>query len=46
MNSAPGGSAREIENSGGVKSNVAGVTAIEQYGAIEALRISGGFDKI
>jgi hypothetical protein len=39
----PGGSAREIEISGGVKTNGAGVAPIEQYGAIEALRISGGF---
>jgi hypothetical protein len=43
MNSKPGGSAREIEISGGVKTNGAGVAPIEQYGAIEALRISGGF---
>jgi hypothetical protein len=39
----PGGSAREIEISGGVKTNGAGVAPIEQYGAIETLRISGGF---
>jgi hypothetical protein len=39
----PGGSAREIEISGGVKTNGAGVPPIEQYGAIESMRISGGF---
>lgn len=39
----PGGSAREIEISGGVKTNGAGVAPIEQYGALESLRISGGF---
>ena len=49
----PGGSAREIEISGGVKTNGAGVSPIEQHGAIEVLRVSGGcvaagggFDKI
>jgi hypothetical protein len=39
----PGGSAREIEIAGGVKTNGAGVAPIEQHGAIDALRISGGF---
>lgn len=39
----PGGSAREIEISGGVKTNGAGVSPIEQHGAIETLRVSGGF---
>ncbi len=39
----PGGSAREIDISGGVKTNGAGVAPIEQHGAIETLRISGGF---
>jgi hypothetical protein len=39
----PGGSAREIEISGGIKTNGAGVAPIEQHGAIDSLRISGGF---
>lgn len=39
----PGGSAREIEISGGVKTNGAGVAPIEQHGAINSLRVSGGF---
>lgn len=39
----PGGSAREIEISGGVKTNGPGVAPIEQHGAIDSLRISGGF---
>lgn len=39
----PGGSAREIEISGGVKTNGAGVAPIEQHGAIDSLRVSGGF---
>jgi hypothetical protein len=39
----PGGSAREIEVSGGIKTNGAGVPPIEQHGAIEMLRVSGGF---
>lgn len=39
----PGGSAREIEISGGVKTNGPGVSPIEQHGAIESLRIVGGF---
>ena len=39
----PGGSAREIDISGGVKTNGAGVAPIEQHGAIESLRIAGGF---
>ena len=39
----PGGSAREIEISGGIKTNGAGVAPIEQYGAIESLRVTGGF---
>lgn len=39
----PGGSAREIEISGGIKTNGAGVSPIEQHGAIESLRITGGF---
>lgn len=38
----PGGSAREIEVAGGVKTNGAGVAPIEQHGAIESLRVSGG----
>jgi hypothetical protein len=39
----PGGSAREIEIAGGVKTNGAGIAPIEQDGAIETLRLSGGF---
>lgn len=39
----PGGSAREIDIAGGVKTNGAGVAPIEQHGAIESLRVSGGF---
>jgi hypothetical protein len=39
----PGGSAREIEIAGGIKTNGAGVPPIEQHGAIELLRVSGGF---
>lgn len=38
----PGGSAREIDISGGLKTNGAGVPPIEQHGAIETLRIAGG----
>jgi hypothetical protein len=39
----PGGSAREIDIAGGIKTNGPGVAPIEQHGAIDALRISGGF---
>ena len=39
----PGGSAREIEITGGVKTNGSGVSPIEQHGAIDSLRITGGF---
>ncbi len=39
----PGGSAREIEIAGGIKTNGAGVAPIEQYGAIDSLRVTGGF---
>jgi hypothetical protein len=39
----PGGSAREIEIAGGVKTNGPGVAPIEQHGAIDSLRVSGGF---
>ena len=39
----PGGSAREIEISGGIKTNGVGVTPIEQHGAIDSLRVTGGF---
>jgi hypothetical protein len=48
-----GGYAREIDIAGGVKTNGAGVSPIEQHGAIETFHISGGcvaagggFDKI
>jgi hypothetical protein len=39
----PGGSAREIEIAGGIKTNGPGVSPIEQHGAIECLRVTGGF---
>jgi len=49
----PGGSAREIEIAGGIKTNGKGVAPIENHGAIEAFRVTGGliaagggFDKI
>lgn len=38
----PGGSAREIEIAGGLKTNGAGIAPIEQHGAVKALRVSGG----
>jgi hypothetical protein len=38
----PGGSAREIEIAGGIKTNGSGVAPIEQHGAIDSLRITGG----
>ena len=39
----PGGSAREIEIAGGIKTNGPGVAPIEQHGAIESFRVTGGF---
>jgi hypothetical protein len=42
----PGGSARAIEIDGGVKTNAPNVAPIEQEGAIESFRISGGFDAL
>jgi hypothetical protein len=39
----PGGSARAIEITGGIKTNGAGVAPIEQHGTIETLLVSGGF---
>lgn len=39
----PGGSAREIEIAGGIKTNGPGVAPIEQHGAIDSLRVAGGF---
>jgi hypothetical protein len=39
----PGGSAREIEISGGIKTNGPGVSPIEQHGTIDSLRVTGGF---
>jgi hypothetical protein len=39
----PGGSAREIDIGGGIKTNGAGVAPIEQHGSIESLRVAGGF---
>jgi len=38
----PGGSAREIEIGGGIRTNGPGVAPIEQHGSIESLRIAGG----
>ncbi|MGO4263918.1 hypothetical protein, partial [Lysobacter sp. TAB13] len=42
----PGGSAREIEITGGIKTNGAGVAPIEQHGAIDSLRVAGGFTAV
>ena len=42
----PGGSAREIEIAGGLRTNSPGVAPIEQQGAIESLRITGGFEAL
>lgn len=39
----PGGSAREIEVAGGIKTNGSAVVPIEQHGAIDSLRVTGGF---
>jgi len=39
----PGGSAREIEINGGVKTNGSGISPIEQHGAIDSFRVTGGF---
>jgi hypothetical protein len=39
----PGGSARAIEITGGIKTNGPGVAPIEQHGSIDSLRVSGGF---
>jgi hypothetical protein len=39
----PGGSAREIEIAGGIKTNGPGVAPIEQHGAIDSFRVTGGF---
>src|SRR5262245_31520251 len=39
----PGGSAREIEIAGGIKTNGEGVVPIENHGAIESLHVNGGF---
>ena len=39
----PGGSAREIEISGGIKTHGPGVAPMEQFGSIESLRVTGGF---
>ncbi len=38
----PGGTAHEIDISGGLTTHGAGVAPIEQHGAIESLRITGG----
>jgi hypothetical protein len=49
----PGGSAREIEIAGGIKTSGPGVAPIEQHSTIDTLRVTGGlvtagggFDKI
>ena len=49
----PGGSAREIEINGGIKTNGPGISPVEQHGSIATLRVTGGcvaagggFDKI
>jgi len=49
----PGGSAREIEINGGLKTNGSGVPPIERHGVIESFRVAGGcvaagggFDKL
>jgi hypothetical protein len=39
----PGGSAREIEIGGGIKTNAPGMAPIEQHGSIDTLRVAGGF---
>jgi hypothetical protein len=39
----PGGSAREIEISGGIRTNGSGVAPIEQHGSVETFQVSGGF---
>ncbi|WIG60100.1 MAG: hypothetical protein OJF49_002848 [Ktedonobacterales bacterium] len=38
----PGGTAREIAIRGGIKTNGRGVSPIEQHGAIESFRVTGG----
>lgn len=38
----PGGSAREIDIAGGLKTHGAGVAPLEQHGSVGSLRISGG----
>ena len=42
----PGGSARAIEIEGGLKTHAPNVAPIEQEGAIESFRVSGGFDAL
>ncbi len=39
----PGGSAREVEIEGGIKTNGRGIAPIEQHGAIERFGVTGGF---
>jgi hypothetical protein len=39
----PSGSVREIEIAGGIKTNRLGVDSIEWHGAINSLRVKGGF---
>lgn len=38
----PGGSAREIDISGGIRTNGSGISPIEQHGEIESFRVAGG----
>jgi hypothetical protein len=40
----PGGSAREIEIDGGVITHGEGIVPVELHGAIESLRVRGGFE--
>jgi hypothetical protein len=39
----PGGSAREIEVGGGIKTNAPAMAPIEQHGSVDTFRVAGGF---
>jgi hypothetical protein len=39
----PGGLAREIEITGGIKTDGDGAAPIQQHGAIDSLSVTGGF---
>jgi len=39
----PGGTAREIDVAGGIRTNGKGVAPIENHGTVETLRVTGGF---